>query len=120
MTKISELGQYGERLAKEILIKMGFSLVPDLLDSSQRGNPSYDILARRNGQKFAINVKYGNQFIIGSRNVERLMKVKEEHGYTPAYFFLASPDHFWFFSLDINFPKQIDIINSKLEVFTKQ
>lgn len=116
MKKINELGKYGEKLGVNILNQMGFTTRFEALDRGFHGQSSYDILARKLGIKYAINIKYGNTFVIQARNVERLLQIKDEHGYIPAYLFIGSPQHAWLFSLD-KILTQLEPLNMKLGLY---
>ena len=111
-----EKGIRGEKLASNILKELGFKEVFKLLDEDNRAS-SYDLLAVRWSQRYAINVKFGKLFAINSGNLKRLNRVYKKHDYKPAFLFIESPKIFWFYSLDINFPQVIDNDNEKLEKF---
>jgi len=112
-------GDYGEAIAKKILEKMGFTIDYKLLDEDGR-TPSYDLLAKRLGQKYAINVKYGDTFHIGKRNLERLDLINSNTEYKPAYLFVFSENHYWFYSLDREIPSSVDTFNHKMENFISE
>lgn len=109
-------GMRGERIASDILKKLGFKEVWKLLDDDNRAS-SYDILAIRWNQRYAINVKFGNIFAINSGNLKRLNKVYKKHNFKPAFLFIQSANTYWFYSLDITFPQKIDDSNHKMEIF---
>ena len=117
MSILLEIGNQGEKIALEIIKQLGFKEFPDgyLSDEEKRGRPSWDILAARWGQKYAINVKHGNNFIITPRNVLRLEKFCNKHNYKPAYLLIINKRKYFFYSLDNQIPKTIDKLNSKLE-----
>ena len=111
-----EKGQRGEKLASKILKELGFREIWELLDEDNRVS-SYDILAIRWNQRYAINVKFGKMFVINSGNLKRLNKVYKKHNFKPAFLFIESPKIYWFYSLDNQFPQRIDSKNNKLEMF---
>ena len=109
-------GSRGEKIASEILKQLGFRQVWKLLDDDNRVS-SYDLLAVRWNQKYAINVKFGNTFGINPINLTRLNKVYKKHNFKPAYLFIKTNKTYWFYSLDSSFPQKIDLKNEKLEKF---
>ena len=114
-SKVSK-GKRGENLGKDILKKLGFNLVWDILDEDNRAS-SYDFLAIRWNQKYAINVKFGDKFSINYRNLQRLNVIHKVHGFKPAFLFIKSPKTYWFYCLDGTFPTKIDCKNQKMEIF---
>ena len=112
----TDKGLRGEKIASKILKDLGFKEIWQLLDSDNRAS-SYDILAVRWNQRYAINVKFGKMFAINSGNLKRLNNVYKKHDFKPAFLFIESSKTFWFYSLDINFPQKIDNKNNKSEMF---
>ena len=56
-------GQRGEKLGKEILEKIGFTQFKGELKYYEKRASSWDVLVTRLGQKYAINIKFGNNFV---------------------------------------------------------
>lgn len=112
-------GSRGEKIAAEILKELGFRQVWKLLDDDNRVS-SYDLLAIRWNQRYAINVKFGNTFGINPINLARLSRVYKKHNFKPAYLFIKTNEVYWFYSLDTSFPQKIDYTNQKLEVFENE
>ena len=111
-----EKGRIGEKIGSTILKQLGFKELWLSLDSDCRQR-SYDLLAVRWCQKYAINVKFGKGFMLNSTNLRRLNRVYKNHGYKPAFLFIESPKIFWFYSLDVTFPQKIDMKNKKIEEY---
>jgi hypothetical protein len=56
------LGELGELIALKTLVDNGFEKITHLNDAKRRNYPFADILAEKNGKKYAISVKARNKF----------------------------------------------------------
>lgn len=93
------LGLVGEALARKRLIENGFEIV-------EVGNrySAYDLLAKKNGETFAINVKTGKNFLIKPQNIARLIYLYSKYGYVPTFLF-QDGDQYICFSLTASFER---------------
>jgi hypothetical protein len=111
-------GQRGEKIGRDILEELGFKFVFDSkFKDEDRKKPSFDLLVTRWGQRYAVNMKFGNNFVFTATNTIRLSKFGKKHNFKPALLFILSRKRYYFYSLDSQFPQTIDKINNKLEVF---
>ena len=110
-----EIGDRGEKIARDILESIGFRFEWKILKEEGRGKPSYDLLAHRLGQKYAINVKHGTRFVIDPCNALRLYKTAKKYGYKPAFMLVINSNRYFFYSLDSQVPERIDKKNERIE-----
>ena len=71
LAKSDVIGRKGESLAEEFFLKEGWKII-------ERGNRSsaFDFVVERQGIRFPINVKHGNNINITKQNFKRLLKLK--------------------------------------------
>jgi len=77
-------GLLGEQKAEDIFSKIGWKIL-----SRAKGSVAYDFIVERNGESMAINVKYGKQIVILTKNLERLLKYP-----SPAFFVVTDKEAF--------------------------
>jgi len=107
-----QIGDIGEKKAMEILDSLGF----DNVEKAKSKFLPYDILAKRNGIKFTINVKYtqGIDFTVHWNNLSRL----DSKGYSPALLFIKEKAFYFFVLNNTNQNKSQFIENEKTILFT--
>jgi predicted RecB family endonuclease len=111
-------GQRGEEIGRDILKQLGFSFIfNSKFHDEDKRKPSFDILVTRWGQKYAVNIKFGNNFVFTSTNAIRLARFCKKFGFRPALLFILSKKRFYFYSLDNQVSQALDLKNEKLEVY---
>jgi len=83
------LGNVGEKIAEEVLRDNGFSIIENL--NSIRVHAGYDILAFKNGEAYAVDVKFGNNCRISRRTIDKIAK----NGYIPLILYITYQDAYF-------------------------
>ena len=85
------LGLDGEALAEKKLRDDGFEII-------EVGNSysSYDMIAKKKGKTFAINVKTGKNFLIKPQNIARLLYLYSKYGHIPTFLLQDGDEHVCF------------------------
>lgn len=87
------IGREGEQIAKAVLIDEGFTIIRDL--NAENIKKSYDYLAVKNGETYAIDVKHGKSCLIRQRTIERLTNTS----FIPLFLYITA-DTIFFLTVD--------------------
>lgn len=87
----------GEIRAKAKLEDLGFVMI----DSGRHGTP-YDLLVKRDGLIYAVNVKTGDTFTVTCLNLSRLCELSRRNGYVPAIYFQQGEDFLFFIASEMD------------------
>ena len=89
------IGNMGERVAEEVLRENGFDIIGNL--NSIPVYAGYDILALKNGEAYAVDVKFGNSCRISKKTIDKITRT----GYIPLILYIAG-DNSYFLSITIS------------------
>jgi len=83
------IGNLGEKIAEKVLRENGFDIIENL--NSIQVHAGYDILAFKNEEAYAVDVKFGNSCVIKGKTIDKIVKV----GYTPLILYITNQDPYF-------------------------